>query len=791
MLLTRTEIVLISSAQLSKEGELFVASLETHKAASRSQRKGVMSNMIRKFLPRAPIPVAALSGQSLATFRHSQYYRQLRTEALGQQSESRVWVIPLSNITEIHHRRFQHQAAALEVVREDGHKHVLVFLDTDLVMSRDTRQSVAHLISELALHIQIDTSASKQSRINTLQKRWQRRQVSNYDFLMALNDAASRTTADLTQYPVLPWVLSVYDEVHVELDNMVYFRDLSKPVGALTTQRREDVRSRYHEWLDDITPPFHFGTHYSTSAVVMYFLVRVQPFTQYSIAYQGGRLDVADRLFHSVQEAWISCSGASGRDVKELIPEFFSVPDFVANTNKVVLGSRRDGTVLDDVQLPPWACGSAERFVFINREALESDAVSASLHLWIDLIFGSKQRGEEAVDACNVFHHLTYEDGLERAMTHALEEEDRKAIVASVDNFGLTPKQLFKVAHPRRGVSLAPPRQDLFLAATTMLTKRPTTPAFPDTQCSGEPIVGLQEAEGMGPMLCASTTSYRTTRNKPGQHFVVDMSRSLVVNFRAKDQGMSVLPPIEALGLGHCTVFANSASGNFVFMGTSKGRIVVQSRATWAGRFAITNVLHLRYPSRINMLVTLPNGLLLASTQSNSYLVLWHVSKRGADRCFAVNVSMASIPDPTPVKVACRVPSCMNGFLVGKERSLYILTRSGEVVCGVHMDSAPQQLPNVSCIASMDFSNHSPINIACCGHIDGTLSFWSIVTYTAPNARSMYGLSFHSAISVDTSPIMAVHCDTGAGALSITVGCKSGSCYVLTVPQQAEGSYDA
>eukprot|EP00658_Telonema_sp_P-2_P037854 TRINITY_DN27213_c0_g1_i1.p1 TRINITY_DN27213_c0_g1~~TRINITY_DN27213_c0_g1_i1.p1 ORF type:complete len:195 (+),score=34.77 TRINITY_DN27213_c0_g1_i1:89-673(+) len=171
--------------------------------------------------------------------------------------------------------------------------------------------------------------------------------------------------------------------------------------------------------------------------------------------------------------------------------------------------------------------------------------------------------------------------------------------------------------------------------------------------------------------------------------------------------------------------------------------------------------------------------------------VLWHVSKRGADRCFAVNVSMASIPDPTPVKVACRVPSCMNGFLVGKERSLYILTRSGEVVCGVHMDSAPQQLPNVSCIASMDFSNHSPINIACCGHIDGTLSFWSIVTYTAPNARSMYGLSFHSAISVDTSPIMAVHCDTGAGALSITVGCKSGSCYVLTVPQQAEGSYDA
>ena len=791
MFLTRSEIVLISSAQISKEGELFVASLETHKAASRSQRKGVMGNMIRKFLPRAPIPVAALSGQSLAMFRHSQYYRQLRTEALGQQSESRVWTIPLALMTEIHHRRFQHQAAALEIVREDGAKHMLVFLDGDLVMSRDARQSVAHLISELASHIQVDTSANKRNRIGALQKRWQRRQVSNYDFLLAINDAASRTTADLTQYPVLPWVLSVYDEVHVELDNLVYFRDLSKPVGALTEHRRNDVRVRYKEWLDDMTPPFHFGTHYSTSAVVMYFLVRVQPFTQYSVAYQGGRLDVADRLFHSVQEAWISCSGAAGRDVKELIPEFFSIPDFAVNANNVELGSRRDGVTLGDVVLPPWACGSAERFVFINREALESDAVSASLHSWIDLIFGSKQQGDEAVEACNVFHHLTYEEGLEQAMTKASSEEDRKAIVASVDNFGLTPKQLFKIGHPRRGPVLSPPRQELFLAATTMLAKRSTTPSFPDAQCAGESIVALQEVDGMGPILCASTTSYRATRNKSGQHFVVDATRSLAVNFRAKDQGMSVLPPIEALGLGSCSAFANSASGNFVFMGMTKGRIVVFTRSSWTSRFSISKVLHLQCASRVKMLVPLPNGLLLASTDSSSHLSLWHVSKSGADKCFGVNVSLSSIPDGTPVKAACRVPCCMNGFLVAKERSLYILTRSGEVLSGVHIDSAPQQLPNVSSVSSMDFSNHNAVNVGCCGHIDGTLSFWSIVTNTAPNARAMYGLSFHSAISVDTSPITAIQCDTGAGALSITVGCKSGACYVLTVPQQAEASYDA
>ena len=34
---------------------------------------------------------------------------------------------------------------------------------------------------------------------------------------------------------------------------------------------------------------------------------------------------------------------------------------------------------------------------------------SAHLHEWIDLIFGCKQRGEAAIEAANLFGHLTYE----------------------------------------------------------------------------------------------------------------------------------------------------------------------------------------------------------------------------------------------------------------------------------------------------------------------------------------------------------------------------------------------
>ncbi|XP_053400196.1 neurobeachin-like isoform X2 [Mercenaria mercenaria] len=283
-------------------------------------------------------------------------------------------------------------------------------------------------------------------KMSAMTQKWQRREISNFDYLMYLNTIAGRTYNDLNQYPVFPWVIVNYDSDELDLSQPNNFRDLSKPIGALNPSRKEFFEDRYNSWEHDQIPPFHYGTHYSTSAFTLNWLIRVEPFTTMFLNLQGGKFDHADRTFHSVSQAWKNCQRDTS-DVKELIPEFFALPEMFMNTNKFNLGKQDDGTEVNSVVLPKWA-KSPEDFVRINRMALESEFVSCQLHHWIDLIFGYKQRGPEAVRATNVFYYLTYEGSvnLETMTDHVMKE----AIENQIRSFGQTPTQLLTEPHPPR-----------------------------------------------------------------------------------------------------------------------------------------------------------------------------------------------------------------------------------------------------------------------------------------------------------------------------------------------------
>uniref|UniRef100_F6R9C5 Neurobeachin n=1 Tax=Monodelphis domestica TaxID=13616 RepID=F6R9C5_MONDO len=285
---------------------------------------------------------------------------------------------------------------------------------------------------------------------SNMTQRWQRREISNFEYLMFLNTIAGRTYNDLNQYPVFPWVLTNYESEELDLTLPGNFRDLSKPVGALNPKRAVFYAERYETWEDDQSPPCHYSTHYSTSPSTLSWLLRIEPFTTFFLNSNDGKFDHPDRTFSSVARSWRT-SQRDTSDVKELIPEFYYLPEMFVNSNGYNLGVREDEVAVNDVDLPPWA-KKPEDFVRINRMALESEFVSCQLHQWIDLIFGYKQRGPEAVRALNVFHYLTYEGSVN--LDSITDPVLREAMEAQIQNFGQTPSQLLIEPHPPRSSAM-------------------------------------------------------------------------------------------------------------------------------------------------------------------------------------------------------------------------------------------------------------------------------------------------------------------------------------------------
>nr|XP_040026819.1 neurobeachin isoform X1 [Gasterosteus aculeatus aculeatus] len=285
---------------------------------------------------------------------------------------------------------------------------------------------------------------------SNMTQRWQRREISNFEYLMFLNTISGRTYNDLNQYPVFPWVLTNYDSEELNLTLPGNFRDLSKPVGALNPKRAAFYAERYETWEDDQTPPCHYNSHYSTAASTLHWLVRIEPFTTFLLSANNNKFDHPDQTFSAIGRSWRNCQRDT-HDVKELIPEFYYLPEMFVNSNGYHLGMREGGTMVWDVDLPAWA-KKPEDLVRINRMALESEFVSCQLHQWIDLIFGYKQRGPEAVRALNVFHYLTYEGSVK--LDSITDPLLREATEAQIQSIGQTPSQLLIEPHPPRSSAM-------------------------------------------------------------------------------------------------------------------------------------------------------------------------------------------------------------------------------------------------------------------------------------------------------------------------------------------------
>ncbi|XP_054002539.1 lysosomal-trafficking regulator isoform X2 [Hylaeus anthracinus] len=397
--------------------------------------------------PRAEIAGEVLIGETCLYFVPDKPDLPLHTDlALGGLDLAMVggtaW--RLEDIRELHRRRYQLQERAIEIFLITGRTYLLAFNS-----SKERDEFVTELS---ACNLPRRVPGDDLNEAITL---WRSGALTNWEYITCLNKLAGRSYNDLMQYPVFPFVLADYTSEKIDFNNPQIYRNFKRPMAVQDKKNEQHYINNYNylkqtlsEGLNLIAlnqEPFHYGSHYSNSGTVLHFLVRLPPFTSMFLCYQDNNFDIPDRTFHALATTWRLTSCDSTTDVKELIPEFFYLPEFLLNSEGFNFGVRQNGNRVGDVELPKWCGNDARLFILAHRAALEADHVREVLPYWIDLVFGFRQTGRPAVEAINVFHPATYYGFNVEQIADPLE---RQAWETMVRTYGQTPAQLFRAAHP-------------------------------------------------------------------------------------------------------------------------------------------------------------------------------------------------------------------------------------------------------------------------------------------------------------------------------------------------------
>lgn len=245
--------------------------------------------------------------------------------------------------------------------------------------------------------------------LKTMVLDWVHGRVSNFRYLMELNRLAGRREGDPNYHPVLPWVV-----------------DFTVPFGKFRDLRRSKFRLNKGDKQLDFTyemtkealaaavgngvggsgvggdlggsvggggagQPDHLHVPHHISDVlsdITYYVYKARQ-TPKSVLCSHVRSQWEPNEYPASMERMQSWTP------DECIPEFYTDPSIFRSIHPD----------MPDLDVPSW-CKSCEEFIEIHRRLLESREVSQYLHHWIDLTFGYKLSGKEAVKAKNVCLHL-------------------------------------------------------------------------------------------------------------------------------------------------------------------------------------------------------------------------------------------------------------------------------------------------------------------------------------------------------------------------------------------------
>ena len=380
----------------------------------------------------------------------------------GKKTKGKKMIIILfSEIEEILERRFLFMWQAIEIYLINGKSYYFNFL------SLDKCKNILDIFKNNNItkdKIHEKDYFKKQEKIST---EWSEKRLSTYEYLLFINKYSSRTFNDPNQYPIFPWLINKYSNNMNDSE----FRIMKYPMGAQSEETRTNALNHYEDDEGNRGKfPSHFGTHYSTSAYIYYYLMREEPYTTLLVKLQGYKQENPDRMFYSIEN--ILSTLASGHDNREMIPELYNKIEHFINLNCVNFGLKNSNLRVDDFNIVESnnnkysEISKYVKYLTNNRKLLEENQIVDNINEWIDNIFGIGQLPEKnRKKSLNIFSRETYEKNVNfhEKMTKYIKKQNKneittEKIIKKITNkinliiaFGQTPYQIFNYQHPRYG----------------------------------------------------------------------------------------------------------------------------------------------------------------------------------------------------------------------------------------------------------------------------------------------------------------------------------------------------
>ena len=401
--------------------------------------------------------------------------------------KNKIIIVKYQDIEEIISRRYIYDYRAIEIFLKNGKSYYFnLFVKENVNSFYEEIENIQNKNNKNNPNIYdflLIKDPIKYFEDNKYLLKWKKNEISTYQYLLYINKFSSRSYNDINQYPIFPWIfLESSLGSHKKENNLPIFRELSFPISIKKDEDKEEAKSFFESnYIENPKYPSHYRLHYSTSGYLLSYLVRVSPFTEEQIRFQNNQFDSPNRQLQSIDEILHILTSSS--DNRELIPEFFTSPEFLLNSNYVDFGYRlNDKIMINDVKWQEKFFNSITQFIYYNRLILNKKShykevnvkdfqEELKINSWIDLIFGYKQWDKNPKkDKLNLFGKYCYKQNINFDYILGKYKKkgfDEKQIIRKIEskkariiNFGQCPEMIFHKKHDESILSINQGNED-------------------------------------------------------------------------------------------------------------------------------------------------------------------------------------------------------------------------------------------------------------------------------------------------------------------------------------------